>query len=425
MRDKIREEFDKWWDTQSTGWHWMPVEAAWDAWQAALSQPAAVEGLVMVPVEPTNAMVKAMSESKARDDEGEFPAMFDLLDFSGENKTHTVLKAAYKAMLSATPAPPSAPVQQSVREAEAVKERNKLGYTVCQVIAAVESLVANVEEYEGDDGFLHQGAPIELWSALNDALDDMLPRAEEFETKYQALSTSPLLDKNDQAEGEKLEWEDYEKIRDFREVDFAINNFHLNCTADNATEMVKAIVENTRNYPQPPQQQEQSGEVRRSVTMTGKEIHDLALFAGFSIVEHDYKDELETEFVVEDCPASGVLYDDGVHEYYNLISYLAEYPEEGVGPLGDPIPFPVTPLAPESQAASQPAAQDDSELVEALRNNVRGFRNKESGEVQYVLFNASMDDWEEIMIIPNISNEAIDAALAQSPSVGQKGGSDE
>jgi hypothetical protein len=99
--NKMREEFDKWWDTQSTGGHWKPVEAAWDAWQAAirfipnnapfafakpfavlqrglvmqhiaicnheghgytipiyteapkqaLSQPAAVEGWVMVPVE--------------------------------------------------------------------------------------------------------------------------------------------------------------------------------------------------------------------------------------------------------------------------------------------------------------------------------------------------------------------------------------
>jgi hypothetical protein len=103
---------------------------------------------------------------------------------------------------NAAPAPPSAPVHQSVQGAEAVKERDKLGYTVCQVIAAVESLVAGAEEYEGDDGFLHQGAPIELWSALNDALDGMLPRAEEFEAKYQALSTSPLPDKNDQTEGE-------------------------------------------------------------------------------------------------------------------------------------------------------------------------------------------------------------------------------
>jgi hypothetical protein len=46
------------------------------------------------------------------------------------------------------------------------------------------------------------------------------------------------------------------------------------------------------------------------VVMNGREIHDLALYAGFSIVQHDYQDEFETEFVVADCPESGVLNDD-------------------------------------------------------------------------------------------------------------------
>ena len=41
----------------------------------------------LVPLEPTHAMIKAMSESKAQDDEGDFPFMCDLLDFSGENKS--------------------------------------------------------------------------------------------------------------------------------------------------------------------------------------------------------------------------------------------------------------------------------------------------------------------------------------------------
>lgn len=42
-----------------------------------------------------DAPTKAMAESKARDDEGEFLPVCDLLDFSGENKTRTVLRQAW------------------------------------------------------------------------------------------------------------------------------------------------------------------------------------------------------------------------------------------------------------------------------------------------------------------------------------------
>jgi hypothetical protein len=60
------------------------------------------EGWKLVPVEPTGEMIKAMAESKAVDDEGQFPALCELIDFSGENKTRTVLKAAYADMLAAS-----------------------------------------------------------------------------------------------------------------------------------------------------------------------------------------------------------------------------------------------------------------------------------------------------------------------------------
>lgn len=55
----------------------------------------------LAPSEPTYEQVRAMSESRATDDEGEFPPMLDLLDFSGENKTHTVLREAYRAAMRA------------------------------------------------------------------------------------------------------------------------------------------------------------------------------------------------------------------------------------------------------------------------------------------------------------------------------------
>ena len=69
--------------------------------QARQRQRPIPEGYVLVPVEPTRELISAMACSVARDDEGEFLPLMDLIDFSGENKTHTVLRAAYKAMLAA------------------------------------------------------------------------------------------------------------------------------------------------------------------------------------------------------------------------------------------------------------------------------------------------------------------------------------
>lgn len=44
--------------------------------------------------------IRAMAESQAVDDEGPFPFLCDLLDFSGENKRVTVLRAAWRAALA-------------------------------------------------------------------------------------------------------------------------------------------------------------------------------------------------------------------------------------------------------------------------------------------------------------------------------------
>jgi len=59
-------------------------------------------GYAVVPKEPTYAAIRAMSESQAHGDEGPFPPLCDLIDFSGENNTHIVLRAAYTAMLQAS-----------------------------------------------------------------------------------------------------------------------------------------------------------------------------------------------------------------------------------------------------------------------------------------------------------------------------------
>ena len=48
--------------------------------------------------EVSHSVIKAMPESKARDDEGLFVSLGDHIDCSGENKTRTVIREAAKAM---------------------------------------------------------------------------------------------------------------------------------------------------------------------------------------------------------------------------------------------------------------------------------------------------------------------------------------
>lgn len=47
------------------------------------------------------AMARAMANAVIRDDEGEFPRLFDLLDYSGENKSWTVTYGLARAALTA------------------------------------------------------------------------------------------------------------------------------------------------------------------------------------------------------------------------------------------------------------------------------------------------------------------------------------
>jgi len=57
---------------------------------------------VILMLDPTSQMVRAATESVAEDGEGgEFAPLFDLLDFSGENKTRLVVTQALKASAAA------------------------------------------------------------------------------------------------------------------------------------------------------------------------------------------------------------------------------------------------------------------------------------------------------------------------------------
>jgi hypothetical protein len=67
--------------------------------------------------------------------------------------------------------------------AEALHERNRLGYAVVDVIGTLDEIIENAQEVEVDD-FLHIAIPIDKWHELQDALEEMPKRAE--------LYTSPI-----------------------------------------------------------------------------------------------------------------------------------------------------------------------------------------------------------------------------------------
>lgn len=94
---------------------------------------------------------------------------------------------------------------------------------------------------------------------------------------------------------------------------------------------------NTQNTPaKAPVKGVGTGELvrRQSITLTIREIIDLAEFAGLRLQgQAEDLDELEHEITVEQCPARGVD-DQGVAKHYKHIAYFDEYPEEGVFGLG-------------------------------------------------------------------------------------------
>jgi len=80
-----------------------------------------------------------------------------------------------------------------------------------------------------------------------------------------------------------------------------------------------------------------------SVTLSGKEIRDLAQAAGFEISDRtkDDKDLLFDDYVVQVCPKEGVIIDNGWPErkHYSYIAYCLSCPEEGCFPLGNELDF--------------------------------------------------------------------------------------
>lgn len=61
--------------------------------------------------------------------------------------------------------------------AEAIRERDRLGFAVVNVIGKLDEIIESMQEVEIDD-FLHIAVPIDMWNELQDALEDMPKRAD-------------------------------------------------------------------------------------------------------------------------------------------------------------------------------------------------------------------------------------------------------
>ena len=61
--------------------------------------------------------------------------------------------------------------------AEAIRERDRLGFAVVNVIGKLDEIIENTQEVEIDD-FLHIAVPIDMWNELQAALEDMPERAD-------------------------------------------------------------------------------------------------------------------------------------------------------------------------------------------------------------------------------------------------------
>ena len=92
------------------------------------------------PAVVTAAMIDAASASRARDDEGEFPPLCELIDFSGENKTRTVIRAALEAALLADQA--EHPAVTVLRELVACVEADSRGPRFEAAMESARALLA-------------------------------------------------------------------------------------------------------------------------------------------------------------------------------------------------------------------------------------------------------------------------------------------
>ena len=71
--------------------------------------------------------------------------------------------------------------EKSKEVVEAIRERDRLGFAVVNVIGKLDEIIENTQEIEIDD-FLHIAVPIDMWNELESSLEDMPNRADLYTT---------------------------------------------------------------------------------------------------------------------------------------------------------------------------------------------------------------------------------------------------
>lgn len=159
---------------------------------AALTLPteppsAGREGWRLVPVNGSYAQIRAMSESAADSDEGKFSSLGDLLDFSGENALHIVLREAYRAAIAAAPSPEegeaySAPLTPPAEPPSAGREdaawRERAFERVREVVRRAWELCDDTEEVVDGRGLPSYFVDANDWLRLSGAitaLEELIP----------------------------------------------------------------------------------------------------------------------------------------------------------------------------------------------------------------------------------------------------------
>ena len=109
-------------------------------------------------------------------------------DFKGQASGY---RAGWNDCLSSVQYMFSQPIDKCEPVAEALHERNRLGYAVVDVIGTLDEIIENAQEVEVDD-FLHIAIPIDKWHELQDALEEMPKRAELYTSPQPIEKCAPV-----------------------------------------------------------------------------------------------------------------------------------------------------------------------------------------------------------------------------------------
>lgn len=116
-------------------------------------------------------------------------AAIDLYDYTGTQSESELYAKAERLCKSAL-----SEIGECEPVAEALHERNRLGYAVVDVIGTLDEIIENAQEVEVDD-FLHIAIPIDKWHELQDALEEMPKRAELYTSPLQSQTVKEALEK--------------------------------------------------------------------------------------------------------------------------------------------------------------------------------------------------------------------------------------